>query len=58
MPRPSSLLKPSHPSIGVGTSAYSVIILHDYTRRSLLVPGYGYQLRPSLNNFLPSCIFF
>ena len=39
LPRPSSLLKPSHPPTGVSTPAYSVIILHDYTRRSSLVHG-------------------
>ena len=33
-------------------------ILHDYTRRSSLAPGLGCQLRPSPDNFLPSCIFF
>jgi hypothetical protein len=31
-------------------------ILHDYTRRSSLAPGLGCQLRPSPDNFLPSCI--
>ncbi len=33
-------------------------ILHDYTRRSSLVPGLDYQLRPSPNSFLSCCIFF
>ncbi len=55
LPRPSSLLKPSNPPIGVITPALFSPILHDYALRSLQVLWEN-PLHPSYITFMMHCI--
>ncbi len=56
LPRPSSLLKPSNPPIGVYTPAYSATYYTTMHDDHCMYPWGGYLLHPSYITFMMHCI--